>query len=313
MDIPVYLFTGFLDSGKTTFIQETLEDKRFNTGENTLLLVCEEGEAEYNVSDFASANICCKFVENEDDLSENLLKTLQKESKARRVIVEYNGMWQLKSLFSAMPKEWIIYQELCFCEAENFISYNRNMRSLVADKFNACELVVFNRCTGSTNLEEFHKIVRSVSRKAQIAYEFKDGHVEYDEFKDPLPYDVNAEEISIKDTDFAIWYYDLMENAPAYNGKIIEFLGIAAKDRKMGKLEFAIGRHIMTCCADDIQYGAIVANWENASAVSSGQWLKVKGKLKFEYNEMYEGKGPVLKILEATPCNAPAEKLVTLY
>ena len=31
-DIPMYVFTGFLESGKTKFIQETLEDERFNTG-----------------------------------------------------------------------------------------------------------------------------------------------------------------------------------------------------------------------------------------------------------------------------------------
>ncbi len=313
MDIPVYLFTGFLDSGKSTFIQETLQDSRFNSGENTLLLICEEGEVEYDPAEFATSNVYLKTVDNEEDLNEATLKGWQKECKARRVIVEYNGMWQLKSLFSAMPREWIIYQEICFCEADNIISYNRNMRSLVADKFNACELVVFNRCSGATDLEELHKIVRSVSRKAQIAYEFKDGHVEYDEFQDPLPYDINSDEISIKDTDFAIWYYDLMENASAYNGKILEFLGIAAKDRKMAKLEFAIGRHIMTCCADDIQYGGIVANWDKAPSVSSGQWLRVKGKLKMEYNEMYEGKGPVLKVIEAEQTTPPKEKLVTLY
>ena len=47
MELPVYLFTGFLESGKTKFIQETLEDSRFNAGERTLLLVCEEGVEEY--------------------------------------------------------------------------------------------------------------------------------------------------------------------------------------------------------------------------------------------------------------------------
>ena len=54
MEIPVYLFTGFLESGKTTFIQETLEDSGFNMGERTLLLLCEEGEEEYHKSRFLS-------------------------------------------------------------------------------------------------------------------------------------------------------------------------------------------------------------------------------------------------------------------
>ena len=39
--IPMYVFTGFLESGKTKFIQETLKDPRFNSGEKTLLLVLE--------------------------------------------------------------------------------------------------------------------------------------------------------------------------------------------------------------------------------------------------------------------------------
>ena len=69
MDIPVYLFTGFLESGKTKFIQETLEDKRFNgKGERTLLLVCEEGVEEYTPDSFASPNVFLELVEEESDL-----------------------------------------------------------------------------------------------------------------------------------------------------------------------------------------------------------------------------------------------------
>lgn len=47
-EIPVYLFVGFLESGKTKFIQETFEDPNFDSGDKTLLLICEEGEEEYN-------------------------------------------------------------------------------------------------------------------------------------------------------------------------------------------------------------------------------------------------------------------------
>ena len=43
-EIPVYLFVGFLESGKTKFIQETFEDPNFDSGDKTLLLICEEGE-----------------------------------------------------------------------------------------------------------------------------------------------------------------------------------------------------------------------------------------------------------------------------
>ena len=313
MDIPVYLFTGFLDGGKTSFIQQTLEDKNFNTGEKTLLLICEEGEVEYDTSKFAASGITLKTVENEQDLTEDNLKRFVKEAKARRVIIEYNGMWQLQSLFSACPKEWVIYQEMCFADSSTFISYNANMRSLVVDKLGGCELIVFNRSDKSTDKEQLHKIVRSVSRKADIAYEYRDGHVEYDDIKDPLPFDINADIIEIGDKDFALWYRDLLDEPKKYSGKTVSFLGIAARDRKMPKLEFAIGRHIMTCCVDDIQYGGVVAQWNEAEEVKTGQWMRVVGKLRFEYNDLYGEKGPVLKILNVISAPPPEEKVVTFY
>lgn len=313
MDIPVYLFTGFLEGGKTTFIQSTLEDKSFNSGENTLLLLCEEGEIEYETDKFASLGVTIKCIDDVEDLTLENLKKFQKESKAKRVIIEYNGMWQLKDLFSAVPKEWIIYQEMCFLDSSSIINYNANMRPLVVDKMNNCDLVVFNRCTGETDKMALHKIVRSVSRRAEIAYEFKDGHTEYDDIEDPLPFDITKKEIKIEDKDFALWYRDMVEEPKKYNGKIIEFLGICAKDAGMPKLEFAIGRHIMTCCEDDIQYGGLVAQWTNADKIQTGHWLRVRGKIKIEYNELYGNKGPVLRIMEAELTNPPKEKVVTFY
>ena len=64
-DVPVYLFTGFLEAGKTKFIQETLEDKRFCNGERTLLLICEEGEEEYAPEQFADPNVVMAVVEDQ--------------------------------------------------------------------------------------------------------------------------------------------------------------------------------------------------------------------------------------------------------
>lgn len=313
MDIPVYLFTGFLDSGKTTFIQETLQDSRFNPGDSTLLLQCEEGEIEFEPELFSCSNVNLVVVDKEEDLTEANLKKWIRDCDARRVIVEYNGMWQLKSLFQNMPSNWIIYQEMCFAEAITYENYNRNMRSLVADKLNGCELIVFNRCDKNISKEELHKIVRSVNRKADIAYEFRDNHVEYDDIEDPLPFDITADVIKIEDDDFAIWYYDLMENTSRYVGKTVEFLGLAAKDRKMPKLEFAIGRHIMTCCEDDIQYGGVVAQWENATVINTADWVQITGKLKMEFNDLYGQKGPVLKIFKAEKVGPPKNRVVTLY
>ena len=192
MDIPVYLFVGFLDSGKTLFIDETLKDPRFESNEPTLLLLCEEGEEEYDTSAYNGAKVAVEVIEDEEDLTAELLASLVKKNKATRVIVEYNGMWMLKSFYDAMPENWILYQEFMLMDATTAVSYNANMRSLVVDKLTDAELVIFNRFDDSIDKMVLHKIVRGISRRADIAYEYKDKSIAYDDIEDPLPFDINA-------------------------------------------------------------------------------------------------------------------------
>ena len=234
-DIPVYLFTGFLESGKTKFIQETLCDERFNKGEKTLLLVCEEGVEEYEPDEFSGENVFIKIVEEESELSEELLRSFIKETDAERVVVEYNGMWMLDSLYQAMPEEWVVYQEFMFADATTFLTYNQNMRQLTYDKLKSCELVVFNRFTREMDKMPYHKIVRGASRRADIAYEYAPDDVEYDDIEDPLPFDINAPVIEIGVNDYAIWYRDLTENPSNYEGKTIKVLCRALTRKKLTK------------------------------------------------------------------------------
>ena len=135
-EVPVYLFVGFLESGKTKFIQETLEDKRFNSGERTLVLVCEEGIEEYDISKYPSKDVVIRSIEEKEELTEENLSRIVAESRAERVVIEYNGMWLVNDLFNAMPEGWAIYQVMFFADASTFLNYNSNMRSLVVDKLN---------------------------------------------------------------------------------------------------------------------------------------------------------------------------------
>ncbi|WP_019678788.1 GTP-binding protein, partial [Ruminococcus flavefaciens] len=226
--IPIYLFLGFLESGKTKFIQETLEDRRFNKGEKTLLLICEEGIEEYDVSRMPKKNIIIHVIDNKEDFTmENFTKILE-DSGAERIVVEYNGMWTMDDFFKAMPDETTIAQVMCFVDATTFMNYNSNMRSLVVDKFNSTEMVVFNRFEKSYDPNDFHKIVRGVSRRAEIVYEYSDGQIAYDDIEDPLPFDVEADEIIIEDKDFALWYRDIMDDPFKYDGKTMTFKALTA-------------------------------------------------------------------------------------
>lgn len=312
-DIPVYLFTGFLESGKTKFIQETLCDERFNKGEKTLLLVCEEGVEEYEPDEFSGENVFIKIVEEESELSEELLRSFIKETDAERVVVEYNGMWMLDSLYQAMPEEWVVYQEFMFADATTFLTYNQNMRQLTYDKLKSCELVVFNRFTREMDKMPYHKIVRGASRRADIAYEYAPDDVEYDDIEDPLPFDINAPVIEIGVNDYAIWYRDLTENPSNYEGKTIKVLCRALTRKKLPSKTFIVGRHVMTCCIEDTQFAALVCQWDQASKVINDSWVTLTAKIQYKFHVAYKQKGPVLTCIELEPAEAPENSIATFF
>ncbi len=311
--MPVYLFTGFLESGKTKFIQETLEDKRFCNKEKTLLLVCEEGEEEYAPEQFATDTVVIRVLEGQEQLTNENLTRWAQETKADRVVIEYNGMWLLDALYAAMPEGWVVYQEFMFADAGTFLSYNSNMRQLVYDKLKSCELVVFNRFKPDMDKMEFHKVVRAASRRADIAYESTDGKVVYDDIEDPLPFDLNAPVIEIGDADFAEWYRDLGETPANYEGKTVRFKCRALKRSKMPANTFIVGRHVMTCCVEDIQFAALVCQWDKADTVQDDSWMILTAKLNFKFNKAYGRKGPVLTYVSHELCEAPEQPVATFY
>lgn len=313
-EVPVYLFTGFLESGKTRFIQDTLCDKRFNNGERTLLLVCEEGVEEYDEAAFSGHNVFIHTVENEEDLTEELLTSLEKKYKIERAVVEYNGMWTLDVLYRALPDGWSVYQEMMFANAENFIFYNGNMRNLVVDKLQSCEIIILNRASDKTDKDEIHKAVRSVTRRADIAYEYADGHVEYDDTEDPLPFDFDADVIEIADRDYAFWYRDLSEDYKKYAGKVVKFKGtVAAVDPKDKSLT-VFGRKIMVCCENDIAMRALLCRDTTKKYVPKvGDWLIITASVSVEKNSIYKGEGPVLNMTDFEKADKPENEVATSY
>ncbi len=311
MEIPVYLFTGFLDSGKTKFIQETLEDPRFYENERTLVILCEEGEEEYEPSKFPSNTVFFHTIDDINDLTENNLESLKKKYRINRVIIEYNGMWLLDNLYQALPKNWLLYEQIVFADASTFITYNNNMRNLVGDKIKDCDMIVFNRVKLDEDIMPYHKIVRSLSRRANITYEYVNGEIQCDDIEDPLPFDLNADIIEIDDNDYALWYRDLIEDTDKYNGKMVKFKGIVVVNPQLDNGSIIIGRHIMTCCADDITFGGLVAKIDINHEFETKDWAHITAKISVEHNKVYETKGPVLYSDNIEHTIPPKQELAT--
>lgn len=311
--IPVYAFTGFLDSGKTKFIQETLEDPRFNAGERTLVLIFEEGEEEYDLSTYPKKNVYLEVLDQQTVTTEEL-KALQKKYKAERVVAELNGMQQVGDLYMRFPDSWAIAQEVMFADATTFMTYNANMRNLVMDKLMGAQMVVFNRMAPGQDVMPFHKLARAANRRIDILYDYTDGTTKFDEIEDPLPFDINAPVIEIKDEDYALWYRDVSEEPQKYDGKTVHFKGQVAMLRRDKNGMFVPGRFVMTCCVEDIQFCGIPCRYAGAGSLESRSWVWVTAKIGAEKHPLYKGDvGPVLTAISVETGAEPADPDVATF
>ena len=310
-EIPVYAFTGFLDSGKTRFIQETLEDERFNAGERTLLLVFEEGEEEFDFSTYPHQNVFLEVLDQET-VTEKDLKALMKKHRPERIVAELNGMQLVGDLYARFPAEWVIAQEVMFADSTTFMAYNANMRNLVMDKLTGAQMVVFNRLEKGADIMPFHKLARAASRRLDIMFEFTDGSTQFDDIEDPLPFDINAPVIEVGDDDYALWFRDVSEEPEKYQGKTVRFKAQVAMLRRDKNGMFAPGRFVMTCCVDDIQFCGLPCRYAASKDLESRSWVMVEATIAAEKHRLYKGElGPVLTAVSVTPAAPAVEDVCT--
>lgn len=310
MQIPVYAFTGFLESGKTKFIQETLEDPRFNAGERTLLLLLEEGEEEYDLSAYPHKTVYLETADQQTITTEQLAQ-LQKKHAAERIVVELNGMQPIVEFYNKMPEEWVVAQEVMFADSTTILSYNANMRQLTYDKLSGAELVVFNRMQKNTDIMPLHKLARNANRRVDIVYDYVDGTTHFDDIVDPLPFDLNAPVVEIQDEDYALFYRDISEEPKKYDGKTVKFKAQVAKLRKEKSGYFAPGRFVMTCCEADISFMGLPCKYEKSNTLHARDWVTVTATVANRFHTLYKGVGPILTALEVLPADAPQQEVAT--
>ena len=312
-EIPVYLITGYLDSGKTTFVQQTLADQVFCENSNILVISFEEGEIDLKPTEFASKNVFIEFLDADCEYSALTFADMINRTKVDKIIIEYNGMHLLEELYATLPRNWVIAQQVLFFDSTTFAVYNANMRNLTVDKMRDTDLIVFNRATDESDFNLFHKVVRTTNRQAMILYEKVSGEIMRDEIEDPLPYDIEAPVIEIEDKDFAIFFRDLAENPSVYENKTVRFKAMTVKNVELKAGEMLIGRHIMTCCADDIKYCPMICKWRKAYDFQTSDWAIIEGVIKTERHELYNGPGPIIDAISATHTDKPEDTVATFY
>ena len=306
---PVYLITGFLESGKTTFLDGTIRQNYFQIPETTLLILCEEGEEEYNAMELLKYGVVIEKVEDQEELTAEWLEEMNRKHEPERVVVEYNGMWKVSDFENLkLPEGWGIEQKITTVDASTFQMYLTNLKPLFVEMVRGADMVLFNRCEDIKPLAGYRRSVKVVSPQAEVIFEDEDGEVE-NIFEDDVPYDLKAPVIKIEREDYGIWYVDMMENPDRYKGKVVEFTAKVLKPRTFPAKVFMAGRMAMTCCADDTSFLGYVCRSSYAPKLKPGQWVTVRAKVRFANVSVYRGEGPVLEA-ENIELADPIEELV---
>ena len=312
MDVPVYLILGMLESGKTRFLKETLENPNFTEDERTLIIACEEGEEEYDELFLKRTHSEVVYVEDMDEFTPDFCRKCQREHKPDRIMIEYNGMWPLAHILNLkLPQKWMICQIITQVEAATFPAYYANMRQLMAEKFGMSQYVMLNRCTEETDLQAFDMAVHRSNPRADIDFVFTDGRIEA---APPfLPFDLTAPVVEIGDEDFGIWFMDAKDDPKKYDGKVVHFRAMTYRSPKFPKGYMVPGRFGTNCCAQEMQFLGFVCKTPDAASYKNDTWVWVTAQMKFEYSEAYHAKNIVLYAQKIEPAPAiPDEEAIVM-
>ncbi|MBS5065803.1 MAG: GTPase [Hungatella hathewayi] len=301
--MPLFLINGFLEAGKTQFLQFTMEQDYFRTEGKTLLIVCEEGDTEYDEQLLKETRTAIVYIDSLADLTPAKLEELELLYNPERVLMEWNGMWNQDDL--RLPKDWIVYQQVTIIDGSTFDLYLKNMKPLLGAMVRNSELIICNRCDGIEDLEGYRRTLKAMNNRCEIVFEDEEGEIEEVSEAD-LPYDMSADVIEIAPRDYGIWYIDTMDKPDRYRGKVVEFTAMVLKSPNFPKNYFVPGRMAMTCCEADMTFLGYICKAREARKLETKEWVRVRARIEYEEWPDYQGTGPVLyaeTVVPAEPIN----------
>jgi len=310
--IPIFVFNGLLESGKTVMIQRFLKNPQICDGKKILLILCEEGIEEYDEDFLKERNTTVVSFEEESDFTNAALEEIHRKHMPDVVVIEYNGMWKgLLPVEMRYPKEWQLVEVMTTVDASTFDSYSKNMRAIMVAQYKITDIVVFNRFNDTMDKIAYRSLIKAASINAQVVFEYEDGRI--DTAFDASPFDLSQDEITVDDNDFGVFYFDVMDHADKYDGKTVCLRAMLVKLAGTKLPGFLAGRFAMTCCENDIQFISIYC--KNNIKFKNKAWYHIEAKVVCVDASVYgEPSGevlPALEVVSVKPASKPEQEIVT--
>ena len=293
--LPVFVINGFLEAGKTQFMKFTMQQEYFKTEGNTLLIVCEEGDEEYDEKLLSSTHTTIKYIEDIKDFTIQNMERFTKDVNPERILIEWNGLWEQDKL--EIPDIWFINQMITIYDTSTLDLYikNKDLKAYMGKMLINSELVICNRADNIDEdiLSTYHLQIKAMAPNAEIIFEGEEGEITGD-FSINLPYNLDDKKLIIKPEDYGVFYIDIMDRTEKYDKKEVEFTAQVVRPEGIGDDVLITGRRAMTCCEADIRFLGFVCKYRGAKNFKNKDWVKIKGKIKVEVNKQYRAKGPVI-------------------
>ena len=176
--MPVFLINGFLEAGKTQFISFTLQQEYFQADGVTVLILCEEGDTEYDQELLKKTRTKVITVDSADELDEDFFGRLEALYDPDRVLIEWNGIWPQDQL--KLPADWELFQQITIIDGSTFELYLNNMKPLLGLMVRNSELIIMNRCDDLTDdsLTRYRRGLKALNPQADLILEDAEGEIE---------------------------------------------------------------------------------------------------------------------------------------
>ena len=304
---PAVIINGILESGKTTFIVDSLKNGDFGDIGKVLIISTEDGEIEFDNSELAKYNAVAHVISSPEEFTVQNINDLIRINKPHAVFFEMNAMWDWKKL--QFPPYILVEQTFTIIDGSSFKYYFNNMRQKFTDMVKESDIVIVNRCQNNSEFVNYKRNLKLVNKDAVLL--MLDDEQKTISFEEELPYKL-GEEMIISDDGYGALYIDTFENEERYNGKIVEFNCMAVLSNQLPPNTFVAGRLAMTCCADDIQLIGHLCASQTPIKLKNKQWIHLRARI--HYMREYPDSQPeiILELLRFEEIKEIEEPVVSL-
>lgn len=295
---------GFLDAGKTTYIQDCILNDFFYKRGKTLILCFEEGEEEYDEDMLAGRNTQVAYYDGEEDVTGFCLRQIENH-QPDRIYIEMNAMMQ--GLREQLPAVCDVTYTVTWLDWATLGTYFKNFRQMINQMVQESQQVTFRGCPSKALLEPYAQAFQLMNHKASYLREDPLGFHEkaFDIF---LPYSLDDEEIEITEDRYLPFWLDAAEHPEHYNEKKILFKDPLELRHVTDDASWSAGRVVMTCCMSDLQFMSFELITDDACEISGG-WVTFDAAGEISADE-YRRKVLKLAVRNICPAKSPDELIL---